>query len=30
MTNIFIDILIVLEHLSQVAKEVFLRYHLTI
>jgi hypothetical protein len=30
MTNIFIDILILLEHRSQVAKGVFLRYHLTI
>jgi hypothetical protein len=30
MTNIFIDIPILLEHRSQVAKGVFLRYHLTI
>jgi hypothetical protein len=30
MTNIFIDILILLEHQSQVAKDIFLVYHLTI
>jgi hypothetical protein len=30
MTNIFIDIPILLEHRSQVAKGVFLWYHLTI
>jgi hypothetical protein len=30
MTNIFIDIPILLEHRSQVAKGVFLGYHLTI
>jgi hypothetical protein len=30
MTNIFIDILILLEHRSQVVKGVFLGYHLTI
>jgi hypothetical protein len=30
MTNIFIDIPILLEHRSQIAKDVFLRYHLTI
>jgi hypothetical protein len=30
MTNIFIDIPIFLEHRSQVAKGVFLEYHLTI
>jgi hypothetical protein len=30
MTNIFIDIAIILEHQSQVAKYVFLGYHLTI
>jgi hypothetical protein len=30
MTNIFIDILILLEHRSQVVKDIFLRYHLTI
>jgi hypothetical protein len=30
MTSIFIDILILLEHRSQVAKCVFLKYHLTI
>jgi hypothetical protein len=30
MTTIFIDIPILLEHLSQVAKGVFLRYHLSI
>jgi hypothetical protein len=30
MTNIFVDILILLEHRFQVAKDVFLGYHLTI
>jgi hypothetical protein len=30
MTNIFIDIPILLEQRSQVAKGVFLRYHLTV
>jgi hypothetical protein len=30
MTNIFINILILLEHRSQVVKCVFLGYHLTI
>jgi hypothetical protein len=30
MTNIFIDILILLEHRSQVVKDVFLKYHLII
>jgi hypothetical protein len=30
MTNIFIDISILLEHRSQVAKGVFLGYYLTI
>jgi hypothetical protein len=30
MTNIFIDIPILLEHQFQVAKDVFLGYHLTI
>jgi hypothetical protein len=30
MTNIFINILILLKHRFQVAKDVFLEYHLTI
>jgi hypothetical protein len=30
MTKIFIDIHILLKHRSQLAKDVFLRYHLTI